>query len=109
VEAHRKGMNYERVLENVRGLIALRDAKRSGLSVGLISVFYNADAERVARALARFDALGIAFMLYKELIASFANRIDGYRAEALVDPAAGRKRRLGFWMSHQRGGSPAKP
>jgi MoaA/NifB/PqqE/SkfB family radical SAM enzyme len=109
VERHRLGMNYARVLENVRALTAERDKRGLPLVIGLISVFYSADAARLERALAEFDALGIDVMLYKELNGAFEERIGGYKTERLVDPAAKLKRRLGFWMSHQRGNKPVKP
>lgn len=110
VEATRRGMDYARVVENVRAFVAARDAARRRTAVGIISVFYGADEARIEEALLGFDDLGIDLLLFKELNASFENRIRGYRAERPALRAVERVRpRVGYWIAHQRGAGRDKP
>jgi MoaA/NifB/PqqE/SkfB family radical SAM enzyme len=109
VEQTRLGMKYDRVVENLRQIVAYRNERRAPLVVGIISVFYGADEARLEAALREFDALGIDFLEYKELNGSFENRIRDYASREIVHPIARLRRSVGYVIHHQRGPIRDKP
>lgn len=101
-EADRAGMRYGEVLRGLAALVRARDRARRRMVAGVLSIVPGRFCGEVERALRSFDALGIDVLLYKQLNASYENRIRGYRAPA-IDGVPGRVlRALDYPVRHQR-------
>jgi len=104
----RRGMKYHRVLAGIRALAAGRRAPtRSTRSMrpmvlGLLSIVHGPFDAEVEAALRSFNGIGLDIVYYKQLNASYDNRIGGYRAPAVDGIPASLRRALDFVVSHQR-------
>ncbi len=98
----RKGMKFDRVIAGIRALTARRAAAPRRMVVGLLSIVHGPFDAEVEAALRSFNGLGLDIVYYKQLNASYENRIKGYRAPPIDAVPARVSRELDFVVSHQR-------
>jgi hypothetical protein len=101
-EADRAGMRYAEVARGLGALVRARDGGPRRMVVGVLSIVAGPFDAAAERALRSFDALGIDVLLYKQLNASYEDRIRGYRAAPAGRVPRRVLRALGYPVRHQR-------
>ena len=101
-EAARKGLRFFEVMDRIRLLTRMREQAPRAMLVGLLSIVHGPFDEEVKAALLRFNGLGIDLLLYKQLNASFENRIRGYKAAPVTGVPRAIRNQLNYVLSHQR-------
>jgi len=101
-ESARRGLRFFEVMDRIRFLTGGRKQSSRSMIVGLLSIVHGPFDDDVQNALLRFNDLGIDLLLYKQLNASFENRIRGYRAPSVNGVPRTVQSQLNYIVSHQR-------